>query len=539
MKYRLLAGCLAMCCAGAFASDMLLAEAKPVRFDKPSRIIASAIPAQATPQEIAQSRSVLFAETRPAQIHPDLWSRIRAGFALPELDTSLTRKWEQYYANRPEYLNRIIERGRRYLFHVVEQVESRGMPMEIALLPMIESAYNPKAVSPASAAGMWQFIPETGKRYGLERTWWYDGRRDVVAATDAALDYLSENHDLFGDWQLALASYNWGENAVARAVARNEAADRPTDYAELRMPDETANYVPKLMAVRNIIANPQSYGIKLVDIPNKPYFTAIDNTRHMDVKVAAQLAEIPVSELLQLNPGFIRPVIAQKEERKLVLPTNKVETFQRNLARYDKPLLTWQPYVTRPGEPFDTLASQFGIHVDELKDVNDIASRDRAARGQTILVPKAAHLDVSDRQTLAALAANRAADPVDRGERDTPRPAEIRRVAEAKVADAPATRYRVARGDTIFSIAQRHDLSVAELRALNGIRGNAIKVGEVLKLGAAAGKSAGRAVTEYIAKRGDTLAAIARKFNVAITDLTRWNKLGSKRIQPGARLVIY
>lgn len=555
MTHRLFAGLLAAFCTSTFAAD-LLAEASVTRFDYQLRtpVAAHTATPDSTAAQINLIENALFpAQTQPrkelnaqqssdqalikdlarAPAFPDLWSRVRAGFQMPELDTAQTRKWEQYYASRPEYLNRIIERGGRYLYHVTEEIEKRGLPMELALLPMIESAYNPKAESPARAAGMWQFIPETGKRYGLERTWWYDGRRDVVAATQAALDYLTEIHGMFNDWQLALASYNWGENAVARAVAKNQAAGRSAGYVDLKMPDETANYVPKLMAVRNIIANPEAYGIALKPLANQPYFAVIDNNRHMDVAVAAQLAETSVDELLRLNPGFIRPVIAQKDERKLVLPASKVEAFQRNLASYDKPLLNWQPYVTRNGEAFDKLAQQFGISIAELKDVNDIGTRDRSARGQTILVPKTEQLDISERQTLVALAANRAAEPVDRGERDTPRAVQLKDL------------HRVGKGDTVFSIAQRYKLNVDQLRALNGLSGNAIKRGQTLKVSstAAPAKSAAKAKArdqrQYVAKRGDTVAAVARKFNVASADLAKWNNLDNKRLQPGSKIVIY
>lgn len=537
MKYRLLAGLLLTFCASAFAIEPL-SELSVARLDYQLRdapttveITPLAPPEQSPinqalfPAEPVQPAQNLIANVVKTPMYPDLWSRVRAGFQMPDLDTATTRKWELYYASRPEYLNRIIDRGGRYLYHVVDQIEKRGLPMELALLPMIESAYNPRAESPARAAGMWQFIPETGKRYGLERTWWYDGRRDVVAATAAALDYLSTIHGMFNDWQLALASYNWGENAVARAVTKSKNAGKTAAYTDLKMPDETANYVPKLMAVRNIIANPAAFGVTLADLPNKPHFVAIENTRHMDVKIVALLAETPVDELLRLNPGFIRPVIAQKDDRKLVLPADKVEAFQRNLASYDKPLLNWQPYVTRPGEAFDKIARLFSISVAELKDINDIAAKDRAMRGQTILVPKADHLDVSDRQTLAALTANRAAEPVDRGQNDKPHAVPLNLA------------HRVGKGDTVFSIAQRYKLTVAQLVALNGIKGNHLKVGDTLKI--AATKPVAKDARQYVTKRGDTLATVARKFNVASADLAKWNNLGRKGLQPGAKIVIY
>ena len=549
MKHRLFAGLLLTFCASTFATD-ILAEASVSRFDYRPHSSLPTLTNNQPPSQIALIRNTLFppkvvtlrnndttatptpdlvSEVASAPVYPDLWARLRTGFQMPELDTELTHKWEQYYASRPEYLNRIIERGSRYLYHVTEEIEKRGLPMELALLPMIESAYNPRAESPARAAGMWQFIPETGKRYGLERTWWYDGRRDVVAATQAALDYLTEIHGLFDDWQLALASYNWGENAVARAVAKNQAAGQATGYVDLKMPNETANYVPKLMAVRNIIANPEAYNVTLAEIPNEPYFAVIDTSRHMDVSVAAELAETSVDELLRLNPGFIRPVIAQKDDRKLVLPVDKVAVFERNLANYDKPLLNWQPYVTQRGEPFSTVAKKFSISLAELKDVNDIASQSSRARGETILVPKIEHLDISERQTLAALSANRAADPVDRGEKDTPR----KTSTNQKV-------YRVAKGDTLFGIAQQFNLDVTDLRAMNGLRGNTIKTGQTLKLATASpAASKAKDSRQYIAKRGDTVAAVARKFNVASADLAKWNNLNNKNLRPGFKVVIY
>jgi membrane-bound lytic murein transglycosylase D len=469
----------------------------------------------------------LFSEVVSAPEYADLWARVRTGFTIPELDHQLVSKWENYYASRPEYLNRIIKRGTPYLYYVVNEVEKRGMPMEIALLPMIESAFNPRAESSVKAAGMWQFMPATGKDYGLERTWWYDGRRDVVAATSAALDYLNSSYGQFGDWQLALASYNWGPTAVARAVAKNEAASLGTQFIDLRMPDETRNYVPKLLAVRNIIANPSAYGVTLESLPNKPYFATLTVGKHMDVKVAAELAETPVEELLKLNPGFIRPVIAYKDDRSLVLPIAKVAVFQKNLADYEKPLLNWQPYVTKQGESFEQLAAAFGVAANELKEINDIGGRERIARGQTILVPKITGLDVSDRQTLTALAANRAAEPVDTGANDKPH-APVLASAE----------HKVIKGDTAYNIAKRYGMNVALLQAMNKTEDGQIQIGQVLRVSAKRESvAAGNDGREYIAKRGDTFASISKRYKVATADLKKWNSV--KSIQAGTKLVIY
>ncbi|HEX6005470.1 MAG TPA: transglycosylase SLT domain-containing protein [Burkholderiales bacterium] len=322
-------------------------------------------------------------EPRPA----NLWVRIRKGFAMPDIDNPLVREWEQWYSSRPDYVARMVDRGRRVMFHVVEEVERRKMPAEIALLPMIESAYNPQAYSRAHASGMWQFIPSTGKLYGLEQNWWYDGRRDIVAATNAALDYLEKLHGMFGNWELALASYNWGEGAVSRAVARNQARGLPTDYENLNMPSETRNYLPKLQAVKNIISDPARYGLALADIPNESYFASITIPRHIDVELAARFAEIPVEEFRFLNPAHNKPVINADAAEAIVLPKDKVEAFRANLASNTEPLVSWQAYTVKRGERIEKIAARYDMSVAELRRVNHISPRSRLAPGQPLLVP--------------------------------------------------------------------------------------------------------------------------------------------------------
>ena len=316
-----------------------------------------------------------------------LWQRIRNGFGLPDIATPLVREQEEWFAKRPDYLKRTVERSSRYLYHIVEEVEKRGMPSEIALLPIIESAYNPVAYSRAHASGIWQFIPETGKRYGLQQNFWYDGRRDVMAATTAALDYLEKLYDQFGSWDLALASYNWGENAVARAIARNLANGLPTDYLSLNMPLETRYYIPKLQAVKNIIANPAQFGIELAEVPNQPYFVAVTTTRHIDIKLAAKLAEVPIEEFVSLNPAYSRPVIRASGEQKLLLPAGKADAFVSNLQNHGQPLVSWQAYTLKSGESIDRVAARHRISVAQLKQVNSITGKRRIAAGSTLLVP--------------------------------------------------------------------------------------------------------------------------------------------------------
>ncbi|QBC44165.1 lytic transglycosylase [Iodobacter fluviatilis] len=518
MKQRLLVGLITGLCALGSHAETITPAKIDYQLHNPTFI---------SPDDTNRTINALFSDAVMAPEYADLWERVRTGFTIPELEHQLVKKWENYYASRPEYLNRIIKRGTPYLYYVVNEVEKRGMPMEIALLPMIESAFNPRAESSVKAVGMWQFMPATGKDYGLERTWWYDGRRDVVAATSAALDYLNGSYTQFGDWQLALASYNWGPTAVARAVAKNEAANLGTQFIDLRMPDETRNYVPKLLAVRNIIANPQAYGVTLTSLPNKPYFATLTVGKHMDVKVAAELAETPVEELLKLNPGFIRPVIAYKDDRALVLPIAQVEIFQKNLAEYEKPLLNWQPYVTKQGESFDKLAEAFGVAANELKDINDISSRDRLARGQTILVPKISGLDVSDRQTLTALAANRSVEAIDTGANDKPHAPII-----------ASSEHRVSKGDTAYNIAKRYGMNIASLQSMNNISDGQVQLGQILRVSVKTESAvSGKDGRKYTAKRGDTFSSISKRYNVAATDLKRWNN--AKPIQAGTKLVIY
>ena len=309
----------------------------------------------------------------------DLWQRIRDGFAMPDLDGALVARQTAWYAARPDYLKRTFERSRLYLYHIVDELEKRGLPTELALLPMVESSFNPMAYSRAHASGLWQFIPGTGKRYELAQNWWYDGRRDIVASTSAALDYLNDVYEMHGDWQLALASYNWGEHAVARALEKNRAAGLPLDYASLSMPAETRQYVPKLQALKNIIANPGPFGIDLDPIPNQPYFTTVTKTRDIDVRLAAKLAEMPVEEFVALNPGFNRPLIPVAVNPRIVLPADRVEAFHANLQKHDdKALVSWQAYTPKKGDSLESIARKHHISLAQLKEVNGIAPRVRA-----------------------------------------------------------------------------------------------------------------------------------------------------------------
>lgn len=320
----------------------------------------------------------------------DLWQRMRNGFSMPNLDSPLVAERQAWYLNRPEVFKTILNRGRRYLYFIVGELEKRGMPTELALLPMVESSYNPMAYSPARAAGLWQFIPSTGKNYRLQQDWWHDQRRDIIASTGAALDYLQNIYEMHGDWHLALASYNWGEFAVARAINRNLAQGLPTDYASLRMPDETRYYVPKLQALKNIIADPALFDIEIDPIPNQAYFDTVDKPASMDVSLAAKLAEVPLNEFLALNPAYNRPVMPDSTDTPIVLPTDKVATFLINLERHEaseKPLSNWTTHVLKKGESLDRVATKFHLNTARLRQINGIGARTRVRPGTRLLVP--------------------------------------------------------------------------------------------------------------------------------------------------------
>jgi membrane-bound lytic murein transglycosylase D len=324
----------------------------------------------------------------------DLWERIRRGFAMPDLESQLVRDREQWYSTRPDYILRMTERSRKYLFHIVEELERRNMPTELALLPFIESAFNPQAVSRAKAAGMWQFMPATGKHFELRQNAFRDDRRDVLASTRAALDYLQKLYGMFGDWQLALAAYNWGEGSVGRAIAKNQRAGLSTSYSDLSMPMETRFYVPKLQAMKNIVANPQAFNSSLPHIENHPFFQTVDIHRDIDVALAAKLAEVSMEDFKALNPSASRPVILAAGTPQILLPWDSAAVFQSNLEAYaGGRLASWTvwlaPVTMRPADA----AKRVGMTESALRSVNSIPPRVVIKAGSSLLVPRATHLE--------------------------------------------------------------------------------------------------------------------------------------------------
>jgi membrane-bound lytic murein transglycosylase D len=515
----------------------------------------------------------------------ELFQRMRQGFAMPNINNALVLHHQQWYLNHPESLRRMVERSSRYLHHIVEEIEKRGMPMELALLPMVESAYNPTAYSRSHASGLWQFVPATGKQYKLQQNWWVDERRDIVASTAAALEYLQYIYDLHGDWHLALASYNWGEGAVGRAINKNKANGLPTDYLRLNMPEETRHYVPKLQALKNVFSNPNILAsLNIRGVPNRPYFATVTQTANIDVKLAAKLAEMPVQEFVALNPAHNRPVI--KSETPMVIPADKVNTFISNLEAHEEseqPLSSWQAYTLRAGDKLEEVAPRFGMTVANLKAVNGISGRIRVAPGLTLLVAGQEGTSATDLADLPGqqaalqppleqrLLPPREAEPIAATRTIAVEPPRIAAVEPRRLPApeaAPATRtHTVSKGETLLRIAQRYDMSLAELKAINQLRANQVNAGTRLSVTApeviskpqrvtlaandnkqdkpdnkqAVAKSEAPSVSStrsHTVRKGETLSQVASRYDLSVAELKQINKLKGNQVNAGTRLVL-
>ena len=595
-----------------------------------------------------------------------LWGALRQDFRMSEVNPELVRRHESKLIESRGYFDRIIARSKPYMYHIANEVKKRNMPAEAALLPFIESAFVTKAKSHVGASGLWQFMPATGRHYGLEKTPVYDGRHDVYAATDAALNYLQYLYGLFGDWPLAFSAYNWGEGNVGRAINRARAQGLEPTYENLRMPNETRNYVPKLLAVRNIIANPQSFGISISDIDNKPYFQAIELDHPIDNEAITRLAGITQSELLALNPAFNVPAFIPKSKRKLLLPVGSVQTFQSNyLNSSPDSLFSWETYTPASQTALSDIASATGMSIADIKRLNNL-NGNLVNAGRSILVTKnspalqtafesVASIDIDNTPdtyrsnmpaepvniTLSAVqaqpiqAANVAVTPIEPAapapkndslivqnqtgiedtaqvlsQKQTPMPSEVkatepaqnitqndvqaedelmqliaqnnlRRLAEESVSNvinvpdsvaehkisAPsqhivvannkrqtrletriaraadtadisplhASIHRVVEGDTLFNIAKRYNVSVADLIVANNIKGNAIQKGQVLRLAQAKPAKTHIDKVSYTIRKGDTFKSISARFNINIDDIRRLNP-DLNTISPGQRI---
>ncbi len=465
---------------------------------------------------------------KPWPVEPwNLWQRVRAGYAMdwqlenPRIDAEMA-----WFLRHPDYMWRVSQRSERYLYHIVSELDARGMPQELAMLPIVESAFDPFAYSHGRASGIWQFIPSTGRAFGLEQDWWYDGRRDIIASTDAALRYLDDLQRLFdGDWLLALAAYNAGQGTVSRAIRRNQARGKPTDFWSLELPRETRAYVPRLLALARLVHSPTRHGIELYPVANEPFFVAVDVGGQIDLAQAASLAGIDTDEIYRLNPAFNRWATRPSGPHRLLVPAASAEAFQQEIAALDPAQrLRWERYTVRNGDSLITIARRFDTDVAALREVNSLRGNLIRA-GQTLMIPVASkgdeHYALSAEQRLAAT-------------RQRPRGG----------ADAQRIQYTVRAGDSFWLIGRQHGVGVRELASWNGMApGDTLRPGQELSIwvpGNGAGAAADRAVVrnvQYTVRPGDSLARIAQRFNVQVRDIVAWNSLDPARhLQPGQRL---
>jgi membrane-bound lytic murein transglycosylase D len=459
--------------------------------------------------------------------YDDLFDRMRAGFAFDEVQEPAIDVQLAWFEHNPDYLERVFQRGQRYMYHIITEVEARGMPLEFALLPVVESAYEPFAYSRSRAAGLWQFIPDTGTRFGLKRDWWFDGRRDVIESTRAALDYLQALHDQFnGDWLLAIAAYNVGENSVQRELDFNRANGKPADFWHLRLPAETRAYVPKLLALKRVMAEPERYGLEFAVIPNEPYFALIDTDSQIDMKIAAQLAGTSYDELVALNPGYNRWATDPDGPHRILVPIDNADAFDaalKTLGPDDR--VRFASHEVGRKETLLMIAKQFGTTPIVISKINDLKDG-KITPGQTLKIPEISG-ELPDKVLMAA-------SRVDRPETDLGGRKQRQIV------------YRVRGGETLNSIARRHGLPVSTLARLNnlGAQDTLVK-GQRLVIKASARRLRDERVVSgrrllYTVRSGDTVYSISRQFQISVSQLKSWNGLNERhQIKAGKRLVMY
>lgn len=466
----------------------------------------------------------------------DLWQRLRAGFAMDhEADRERVQRHLAWFKRHPAYIDRVVERGHRYLYHIVNETESRGLPTELALLPIVESAFDPFAYSHGRAAGLWQFVPATGRHFGLDQSWWHDDRRDVLAATDAALTYLDQLATRFDrDFTLALAAYNSGGGTVSSAIRRNTNSGKPTDYWALSLPRETRNYVPKLLALAIILDNPEDFGIELPPLKDEPYFDVVDTGGQIDLAQAAELAGVDIDEIYLLNPSFNRWATRPDGPHRLLVPIDSAARFREGIAAMDpKSRVAWQDYSVKSGDNLGSIARRFGTTPAVIRQVNNLRS-DTIRINQQLLIPSA-----------RAGAGDYALSEAQRLERTQAR--------AGRNNGGNRVDHVVKRGDTFWDIAREHGVSVRQVAAWNNMApGDALIPGRKLVVWSRRANAQSSSVASanarsgmvrrvgYRVRSGDSLHAIANRFSVNVSDIASWNDLNTSRyLQPGQSLVLY
>lgn len=493
--------------------------------------------------EKKSSSDPVFANDNSTTDNESLWQRLRSGYQLDkDIQHPLIDKEVAWYRKNPTFVYRASERSSRYLHYVVSEVQQRNMPTEMALLPFIESAYDPFAYSRSGAGGMWQFVPQTATTFGLKRNWWYDGRKDVVASTDAALDYLQFLHDKFdNDWLLAIAAYNFGEGSIQRAIAANRSKGLPTDFWSLSLREETRTYVPRLLALAKIVAEPQRHGITLYSIPDRAYFAAAETKGQLDLAKASRLAKVDIDELLRLNPGLNHATISKETPQRILLPINAYDQFTRELAALPaSERVQYQQYKVAKGDTLASLSRKFGVSTGALAAANGIGDK-LLKPGQELLIPQGSGARGENTQSEIAQSENEAAQmpvPV-----TTPTPFGSTQIF-----------HTVEAGDNLRRLSQHYGVSAKDIQRWNGLGpDDPIKLGQKLniwtdevgskpaKIAAAdSSKSGATKKVGYTIQNGDSLTAIAGKFNIEVEDILRWNQVNPRALlQPGQRLTLF
>ena len=508
--------------AALIDSGLITPDPEHTTLDSPEDSVAAADPnatMETTPSEFLNDDAAMDAQEANAA---DLWDRLRSHFRLQDSEHLRTLAEKKWYASHQAYIDRTIERARPYLYLIAEEAERQNVPAELVLLPIVESAFQPFAYSHGRAAGIWQFIPSTGRIFGLKQDWWYDGRRDIQASTHAAFKYLSNLKDSFdGDWLLALAAYNSGQGTVKKAIAHNQRRGKATDFWSLLLPKETRAYVPKLLAIRAIIEHPEQYGIRLEPVANETYLTRVDTGTQIDLALAAELADISIEDLYRLNPAFNRWATDPDGPHYLLLPTDRAETFRENLAQVpESKRIKWARHKIRDGENLGLIAKKYHTTVSMLREVNKLRGNMIRA-GHSLIIPVATkHMNS---YTLSAVQRTQSIQ-------NSPK-------------HGHKTDYTVRKGDTLWDIAQAHKVSVRTLARWNGMATrDVLRPGQKLVIWHS-GPSSNLATTQrinYIVRNGDSLARISQRFNVKIAELRRWNSLPKdKYLQPGQHLTLY
>lgn len=491
-------------------------------------VIVTILPTEDTEEAIEEEEPLLLDAQDIAEAG-NLWERTRSGFKLDlTLDNERIAAQRNWYSQHQSHLDRVTLRAARYLHYTVSEAEQRGIPTELALLPVIESSYNPFAYSHASAAGMWQFIPGTGKIFGLKQNWWFDGRRDVIESTRAAYDFLTQLHNKFGSWELALAAYNAGPGAVQRSINRNLAEGLPADFWSLRLPSETMSYVPRFLAMAQLIKSPESFGVSLRPIMDQPYFRVVDTNGQIDLESAASLAGVSLKELYQLNPGFNRWATDPEGPHRLLIPASLPIDFAQQISALPAPeRVAVENYTVKKGDTLFKVAKRFGTTPAELKRLNKLKSN-LLKNGSTLVVAQTRSGSAEYARIQAELFGK-----------------SLSTASNKKV----VSRYKVRRGDTLSSVARKHGVSTKQLAKLNGLRVKShLKQGQVLKVNGKAGsnsrtasrgkaKGKGKRIS-YEVRKGDTLFSISKRYNVSVKQIRNWNS-ASRNIRPGQDLVIY